>query len=423
MGQPNLSRTEFQAFQTVSPAQASVVQKMAFTGYFNVGDTVDVADVDSLGNVTSWIAQGLTIVEVDPGVSVTLNSSVDTTTAIGTPQILCRTIDDGQSAVDRLFRALTATGDAFPLVQNVLAVDLNTPVGGHARYHVADIRFWKAGDAVALASNSGQSASGSVVATSAQANDTNNQSFIEVNFSFDSGTLTSPYLVNTSITDTQVMNRLQDELALIRAPIEAEFYGVGDGTTTAFKAVNLFEAGSTKLYLDGVRQRKGTAGTRGALTEGTGNAAVTFTSLILGLAGNRTQVASVAGAGSTVTVTGNWTSGYHVSVNNNSGAMTAAQMVAAVNADATASKIVQGTYGGTGASAVVAFALTSLTGGLDDGTGDYGEVEQVFNNQIANTGFQWLCLRIIPSDTNRLHKPPTNDEEITLDYRTILYTK
>jgi hypothetical protein len=83
--------------------------------------------------------------------------------------------------------------------------------------------------------------------------------------------------------------------------------------------------------------------------------------------------------------------------------------------------LVQVQYGGDGTGVVSTFGATSLAGGADNGTGDYAELPQVFENLIAQTGYKWISFHIRPSERNRMKIPPTNSEELVIDYRKPLH--
>ncbi len=73
-------------------------------------------------------------------------------------------------------------------------------------------------------------------------------------------------------------------------------------------------------------------------------------------------------------------------------------------------------YGGDGSGTVSTFS-TNLSGGLDNGTGDYSELEQVYENFITGTGFKWISLHMRPNERNRYNEPPGDDEELSIDFR------
>ena len=207
--------------------------------------------------------------------------------------------------------------------------------------------------------------------------------------------------------------------------------GVCDGFHTAFETVNLFLANSSKPFYDGSRPHLGAAGTRATHTQGATNSQLDFTSMILGTLGNEVEIEVVNAPGLAVTITKDfkWTPGtlftdsvYRVSINSNSGAATAKEIADAINADAEARRIMQVVYGGDGSGVVVPFGPTNLLGGLDDGTKDYAEIEQVFENEIVATGRKFISFHIRPNDplNNRMVEPLNQDEEIYIDYRKML---
>lgn len=419
MGQLNLVRTEFVPRVTVVAPANDDLQPVNFTGYFQVGDTVDVIDEDANGNVTSVLADNLTILAIDPGVSLTLSAVVDTTLAVGTPKIVCQNIDDGQEAMDRLYRKTFSAGNVeFLLRQDILAQALNSPIGGQTLYDVEDVSFIRVGDVFDILADEGLVQAGVVIAAvSPNSDDTNNKATVAITTVVDTSTFTNPFLLARNITVQKAIARNQERIDEIDRPVENEDLGLGDNRTCAFETSSLFVQGSSKVFLDGVRKKLGTAGTRASLTQGAGNSQLIYTSLIPGLKGNDIKVRVQAGAGLTVSVTGSFNAGPTVTINNNGGAATSAQIAAALLADATAKRLIQVQYGGNGSGVVAAFGPTNLAGGLDNGTGDYAEVEQVFENLIVDTGYKWIIFHVRPNENNRMNKPPEDDEEVTLDYR------
>jgi len=422
MGQINLIRTQFHGWSTVTTPANSNIQTVDFVGYFNPSDTVTIVEVDACGNIMSTIAANVSVDAIDAAnLQLFLGSTVDTTGLTGTPMIIADNIDDGQSAIDRLYKKTwESTEVGFTIDEPILAQALNTPSAGQTTFYIADAEFLKAGDLLTILADEGVvEASTAIVSVTYNADDTNNRAAVVVDEVIDTSTFTNPYLLSLDITVEDALHRLQADIDKIDKPVENEYVGIGD-CLSAFEADSLFVQGTSKVYLDGVRKRLGTAGTRAALTEGTANSALTFTSLILGTDGNKTDVAVVSGAGLTVTVTGSYVAGYTISVNDNGGAATSQEIADAINADAVASRILLAQYGGDGTGVVTAFAATSLAGGLNDGVGDYAELEQVYNNFIVNTGYKFVTFHIRPSERNRMNQVPQDDEEIMIDYREAL---
>lgn len=423
MGQLNLIRTQFVPRVTVTTPANDDVQEVDFVGYFNLGDTVDVVEVDEHDNIISVIQDNAVIQAIDPDtLKLTLDQVVDTTGLTGTPQIRCQNIDDGQEAIDRLYRRKFSGEIEFVRTEPIIAQELNFPSAGQTLFRVADTKHIRIGDTFDVLSNEGiiQSAV-SIVDVQPVADDTNNYAYVVVDAVVDTSANTNPYLLAQDITVQDAIERLQEDIDKIDRPHENEYIGLGNGKYNTFYADNLFIEGSSKLSIDGFRKRLGTSGTRASYSTATGDASeLTFTSLILGTDGNATEVEVVSGAGVVVTVTGNYNAGFTVSVTDNGGAATSQDIADAINADADANRILQAQYGGDGTGVVAAFAAQNLTGGLDDGTGDYAEIEQVYRNNIANTGFKIFSFHIRPNERNRMNDVPQDDEELTVDYRIAL---
>lgn len=416
--QPNLERTYFRPQEEITSLLDSVRQEMAFTGYYEIGDTVDIIDVGPDGCRISIIGTR-TITAIEKDQALIFDSTIDTSTATGTPYAFVRNIDDGQEAIDRLYHQVQQ-GQECEIAVPITAQALNQPVGGKTTYYVGDVGNLRAGDSVSILADEGLVGTATIDSVDPKADESGNKSIVVITSLVDTSTYTNPY-IQSIIPICTITERLREDIDKIDLPVENELLDTPDCKNTAFETDYLYRAGSTKLYLDGVRLRLGTVGTRATLTQGAGNAQLLFDSMILGTAGNRTKVGVVAGAGFTVSVTGDFDSGFTVTCNDNTGAATAAEIAAAINADAVAKRLVQVRYGGDGSGVVATFAATNLASGADDGSGDYAEIPQVINNVIAATGYKWVSLWILPTNRNRLNKPPRNSEELTIDYRRIMY--
>lgn len=420
MGQTNLIRTQFEPRVTITTPANDDRQVVNFTGYFQVGDVVDVIEVDGDGNILTTIADNLTVLAIDPDVSLTLDAVVDTTGLTGTPMVMCQNIDDGQEAIDRLYRRKFTGSVGFIVQQTILGEDLNTPVAGKTTFFVEDVKFIRAGDIADVLADEGIIATGVTVdSVTPSADDTNNKAQVIITSNVTTVGFTNPHLVFTSITVQQAVERNQERIDEIDRPVENEFMGIGDGRMTTFYTSNLFVAGTSKVLLDGKRMRLGTKGTQATLSQGAGNAQLLFTSLILGTDGNKTKVAVVADVNPTisVTVTGNFTTGHTITVTDANGTATALQIAVAIMGHSTAKRLVLARYGGSGVGIVATFAATNLAGGLADGVGDYAEIEQVYRNNIQYTGYKMISFHIRPNEINRLNTPPKQDEEVIIDYR------
>jgi hypothetical protein len=418
MGQSNARRIQFVPRVTVQNPKDSVIQDVDYTGFFSIGDIVDVIDVDAHGNRTPISGgAGRTIEAIDPNNSVVLDVTVDTSGASGTPMIEVREIDDVQESVDRLFRRKFEGDVQFILRQDILAQELNAPSAGKTTYDIGDASFWRAGDLVDVMADEGLVQSDATIeSVNPNADAANNKSTIVINSVVDISTKTNPYILNKTITVQKAVLRNQERIDSVDQPVRNEYKGIGDGQNVAFEAANLFVQGSSHVRLDSGITRLGTAGTRAYLIQGTGDSELTFTSMILGLDGNKTKVRVQSGAGYTINVTGSFISGFTITINDNGASATSQGIADALNADADAKRLIQTRYGGDGTGPVSTFGPTSLANGLDDGTGDYAEIEQVFENLISSTGFKWICFHVRVSEPNRLSKPPQSSEEIVFDY-------
>lgn len=423
MGQTNAIRVQFDPYELITSSINAARQEMAFTGYFQTGDVVSIVSRDANGCVLSTLATGLTVGAIEDGDALVFNTTVDTTTALPAGgvgwYVVADPIDDVQEAIDRLYR--TGAEDLFQLSADVNDSVSAFPGAGLTTLYVDDVSLFRAGDSVVITSDQGLLATTTIDSVLINADEINNQSAIIIDNEYDFSLNTGIRILSTDVTTEDVITRLRENIDAIDQPIENEYIGVGDCNNVVFDTNSLFLQGSSKLLLDGRRLRLGTAGTRAEGVFGAGNSELTYTSMVLGLAGNTIDVSVVSASGFDVTVSGSYEAGtLAVVANNNSNAGTAAQIAAAINADTDAQKLVQVVYGGTGAGTVAAFALTSLSGGLNDGTGDYAELPQVFDNEISQTGYKWLSLHIRPDQNNRLNSPPTGTEELVVDYRKAL---
>lgn len=442
MGQTNLKRTQFIPRITVSTPANDDKQFVDFAGYIEIGDIVDFVDVDANGcQIGNPIADNLVVLAVQKqGANpfIVFDQVVDTTVATGTPMFRVQSIDDGQEAIDRLYRRRLTGEVDMEETEAIVAFQQDKPSAGQTTFEVADASLWRIGDVADVLSDEGLVQSNvNVLGAFPNADSSNNKATIVIDASIDLSTFTNPFLLNKTLTVVAGIRRNQERIDEIDRPVENEdmnvLNGEGDGAQTAYETDALFVQGSTKVILDSRRMKLGTAGTRASKIFGTGDAQLTAISNILGTLGNEVELQVVDAAGLTVAVTkvfkvtANGTdfsqSQYLVQVNNNSGAATAKEIAEAVNADADAKRIMQLKWGGDGSGTVAAIAATNLENGADDGTGDYAELEQIREvndgSSIENstTGFKWISFHIRPNERNRLSEPPSVDEEICVDYR------
>lgn len=402
-------------------------QPVEGTWYFNEGDTVDVVAVDANGCIVGMIQDNAIVEGIDPGAYLILDQVVDTTSlpAGQTPYILCQTILSAQESIDRLYKRKFNGDVDYNRQEAIVDQDIS---GANGIYFVDDASFFRVGDKLDIQADEGLLADDAVIASiDINADEANNRSAITLTgVNVDATANTNPKFVSQDITVQEAIERNQERIDEIDRPIPNEYIGVGDGSLTVFDIDLLYRVGSTELYLDSGRVRLGTAGTRATLSNGAGTDQLDFTSLILGLNGNKTQVKLTDPAASSsplsVAVSGNWSAGYDVDVSletdgSNAIISTAKEVADLLNADATVKRILQAIYGGDGSGVQAALALTPLASGLDDGTGDYAELPQIYNNLNVNTGYKWVSFWILPNVPNRMKVPPRCDEELVVDYR------
>jgi len=104
MGQTNLERTYFEPRVEILNCGNLARQEVSFTGYFRVGDTVDILDINSSGYIISILAKR-TIISIEKDVAINLSNPVDTSAATVAAYAQVCDISDGQSAIDRLYHS------------------------------------------------------------------------------------------------------------------------------------------------------------------------------------------------------------------------------------------------------------------------------------------------------------------------------
>jgi hypothetical protein len=433
MGQTNLIRTEFTPCELLTSSVDAFTQNLAFTSYFKVGDSVDIVAKDAKGcYVGSALATGLTVCGIVECESLAFDASVDTSTALPTGAVgwyaVAKNIDDGQEAIDRLYRCFTKTTTEgnIQLCQDIVDSTSGAPLGGQTTLFVNDISCFRPSDEVQVICDSGVVVTTTIVSLDANADEANNLSEIVISSEVDLSGETNCQVCTTKLSIFDMFLRLKENIDMIDKPCENEYMGTGDCDMSTFEANNLFLAGTSKLFLDGRRLRLGTAGTRAEHSYGAGNAELRFVSLPVGTQGDTVAVEVTSDAGLTVTTTGCLEDGdKKITISNDGGTATAEEIADAVNSDADARKWLQVIYGGGGATADGSgtpgvLAETELSGGLNDGSGDYAEIPPVINNEITLTGYKWVSLWILPDDRNRLNTVPRDSEELTIDYRKAL---
>lgn len=415
MGQPNAKRLEYSSIQALTSATNDDFQTLSDTALVKVGDTLEFWDRNASGCLETLIGTRV-VTGVCPDTSITLDSAIDLTTVTGTAVIRNREIWTVQDAIQRLYECGFEPQDyKINWDASITACAVDTPVIGQSTHTVGDASCWEAGDSWAIISDEGLAGTGAVVGIDPLTNE------VTIDDSIDCGALTNPKLINTSVDLKTQLLRLKQQIDAVGTPL-CEALADGDCDNTAFYASQGFIQNSSGVYLDGNRKRKGTAGTRASLVNDTGNAEITFGSLVLGTDGNDIDIEFLdpgsPSSALSVSVTGSYDGAdrvVSVSLETDGGSAiisTAQEVAEAINADADAKRLVTALWGGDGTGVQSALVATPLAGGLNDGTGDYTELQQVDNNLL--TKYAILSFHIRPTENNRMHCPPQVSEEIDL---------
>lgn len=425
MPQKNASRMQYIPREVISDSISSNTHTLQAVNHLKLGDTVDIWEIDAVTKKRlSVIASDLTILSINPSTKkVVFSASFDTSGLTGQPIVRIDDIDDLQGSVERLYRrTFGASSIGFDVRQDILAFEADAPIAGKGLYDVDDAQFWEPGDEAQVIDDSGVIiASTTVYEVKVNADDSNNKATIAVNSNAAVNPVNNAYIQNLSLTVDETLRRIRDRVDAVDHPKKnQDVLQIPNSSHTAFEFPELFVSGSTEVYLDGNKIIKGSAGTRAALIQGTGTDELTFTSMILNTKGNDTTIEVNTNAGLTVSVSGNFKSGYTITISNDANTATAKQIADAINAHVDARRIVQVQYGSDGSGIVAAFGPSNLTGGLDDATKDYAEIEKVFENKISGTGFKWLSVNVGATvnnaDPNRMKNPPQDSEEFDVGY-------
>jgi len=425
MGQPNASRLQYLPREVITDGISSNVHTLQAVDHLKLGDSVDIWEIDPVTKKRlAVIASDLIVLAINPGTKkVTFSASFDTSGLTGQPIVRVDNIDDIQEAIERLYRRKSdASGISFDVRQTIIDFEADAPSAGKGLYDVADTQFWEPGDKVAVIDDTGVLiAETTIFAVNINADDTNNKATIAVNNNTVIPLGSNPYIQNLSLTVDEALRRIRDRVDEIDLPKKNQLpLQLPDNSVPAFEFADLFLSGSSDIFLDGNKKSLGLAGTRASLIQGTSNAQLTFTSMVLNTQGNNTTIEVQNAAGLTVVVGGNFQNGFSITIGSNSGTASAKQIADAINAHATAKRLVQVVYGGDGSGVVTPFGPSSLAGGLDDATKDYAEIEQVFENKISGTGFKWISFNcgqtVHNADPNRMKRPPQDSEEFAIAY-------
>lgn len=418
MGQPNAKRLQYSAKHALTSTVNDDRHTLSNTHFLKVGDEIEFWDENASGCLETLIGVR-TVTAVCPDEAVVVDSAIDMSSLSGSACIRNRSLDDVQAAMDRLYDCgFEAEDFLLQFAAPITASATDSPIVGQSEQTVSDATCWAAGDSWQIIDDNGLQGSGTVIGIDASTNE------VILDTSIDAfGTLSNPKLLNTSVDLKTQLVRLKSLIDQVGSPICEELLD-GDCDNTAFYASQTFVQNSSQLYLDGVRKRKGACGTLASLVNDTVNAEITFTSLVLGTDGNDIDIEFVDPAAASqalaVTVSGSYDGAdrkISVSLATDAGLVitsTAQEVADAINADADAKRLVRAIYGGDGTGVQSALAATPLAGGLNDGDGDYCELQVLDNNALGGYGI--LSFHIRPNEGNRMSCPPQESEELDLCY-------
>jgi hypothetical protein len=403
MPQYDARRTQFDPCRDLTSALNDDRQTLTNTALMQVGDTLAFYDKDASGCIDFANPLGTrTVTAICTDAAVVYDSAIDLTVVTGTAVICIRDLDDVQVVLERLDIYTQPENYPYRIQPAIVGSEYDVPIASQARHQVADIIC-----------DSGLAVTANVVSV-----DVGNQKVV-IDDNTDLSLETGCKLVNMTLTLALHLKRLKADIGGIR--IYHHFLDDGDCDHTAYKYGEVFLPDTTEVRADGPEPRKGTCGTLAFLEHGTfpgSNDSLRLDSLVTGTNANtKLSFEVVSAAGTAVTVTGSWdNSDILISINNDTGNATAAQMAAALAADPSASRYFHARYGGDGTGNPGALAATPFAGGLDDWTGDYCELEQLEGNLISGTGYRWISFHVDPDDPNRLSSPHRTSEEIWSHY-------
>ena len=185
MGQTNLFRTEFEPCEIITSALDATKQDLAFTSYFKLGDTVDIVAKNARGcYVGAALATDLTVCGIVNSDSLSFDVSVDTSTALPVGAVgwyaIAKNIDDGQEAIDRLYRCYTQseTPGNIQICEDIVGHVSGSPIGGQTTLYVDDINCFRAGDATQITCDIGGPFNVNIVSPESNADEAKNLSEI-----------------------------------------------------------------------------------------------------------------------------------------------------------------------------------------------------------------------------------------------------
>lgn len=145
----NLERIYYEAKSEITSRLDSTRQEMFFTGYFRIGDMVDIVDMDNYGNIISIMGSGI-VITFEKDAALILDTSVDTSNPTGKPWAMVNSIANGQKAIDRLYST----------VQSITECELQEPILSQlspVSYQVNDIGIFRVGDLGRIIHSAGSS--------------------------------------------------------------------------------------------------------------------------------------------------------------------------------------------------------------------------------------------------------------------------
>ena len=404
MGQLNETRILNDLRRVITPA-SSTRQAVAKTGCWRCGDVIEFYDSPD-GICLPATSMGTRTIDcIDPDVAFFFTSTIDLTTASGTVIAVNKTLDDQQAFNNRICSEANPHNTPWIQTHAIASFVENSPIAGQMTVTMTDgTQCYKAGDDYKVLADSGVVISGTIISVN------NSQKEVVLDDTADLGAETGEKLANCcGISLEEIIQRFKDS---VTGGDDCEDDFDGDCNVTAFELTSEMVSGKSHPSLDGRLLRRGVAGTRASLSDGAANQEIVFTAMTLGLSGDNFSAEIINAAGTAVTISGSFPN-MKLSINNNSGAATVNDLIAAIYADAEARKYFQvSSGGGDGTGLASALAETSLAGAAAGaGVYDYAEIND------ENGDLFWLVFHINANDKNSLKEPFVDSEWLHVDYK------
>lgn len=405
MTQKNATRILNDLRMEIQNPANSARQEVLKTGCWRCGDVVEFYDSPD-GECLPAVSLGTATIDcLVPDDAFFFTAAIDLSTASGTVIAVNKTLDCQQAFNDRLCDEGNPQNQPYIFAPSIVSTTQDSPVVGQMTVQINDhAECYAAGDNVKIVCDSGIVLSATVLSVNIAQNE------IVLDDTVDLTGETNCYLASCcDIYLSDILDRTKNLISGGGQDCEDDWDG--DCYAAAFETSQEIVSGTSHVLLDGSLLRRGTAGTRASLSDGAGNSEIVFTSMVLNEFGNSVQVEIVNAAGTAVTVSGTWPNRV-VSVNNNSGAATVNDLIAAIHADADARRLVQVTTGGGDGTGVAgALVATNLAGGANDATHDYAEALD------ENGDLKFLLFNIRPDLRNSLKEPFAESEWLHADYK------